>query len=143
MSLADTRDPARNLEPGTPEWLSHQLTTLLASPHIHFTQPKLPGLQLRMGPGPIDLFSTRFANMFTQDATGVLGGNAVDLNGLKDGLLALQKRWKGDSVQTESAQTAEGYQVRLGCLVGWGLCSWGGVDCDEAFVYAKGCRHAR
>lgn len=108
-------------QPGTPQWLSNQLITLLNSPHIHFTQPKFPGLQLRTGPGPIDLFSTRFANMFTKDATGVLGGQEVDRDGLKEGLLALQKKWKGDSVQTQDAQSADGYQVRCS----WKLLSFG------------------
>ena len=105
-------------QPGSSEWLSAQLTTLLNSPYIHFTQPKIPGLQLRMGPGPIDLFSTRFANMFTKEATGVLAGQEVDRDGLKSGLLALQKRWTKDNVQITDAQAAEGYQV---CLlpIGW------------------------
>jgi hypothetical protein len=98
-------------QPGSPEWLSSQLTALLESPYIHFTQPKIPGLQLRMGPGPIDLFSTRFANMFTQNVTGVLAGQEVDKEGLKNGLLALQKRWTKESVQFQDAQAADGYQV--------------------------------
>ncbi|KIP10164.1 hypothetical protein PHLGIDRAFT_34090 [Phlebiopsis gigantea 11061_1 CR5-6] len=98
-------------EVGSPEWLSTQLTTLLASPHIHFTQPSLPGLKLRMGPGPIDVFSTRFANMCTKDVTGVLGGNEVDKEGLKEGLLALQKKWSADGMQVESAQAPDGFQV--------------------------------
>ncbi|EKM61523.1 uncharacterized protein PHACADRAFT_248193 [Phanerochaete carnosa HHB-10118-sp] len=98
-------------QPGTSEWLSKQLTTLLNSPHIHFTQPKIPGLQIRMGPGPIDLFSTRFANMFTTDVSGVLGGQEVDRDGLKQGLLALQKKLNKDSVQSQEAQSAEGYQA--------------------------------
>ena len=98
-------------EVGSPEWLSSQLTTLLASPHIHFTQPSFPGLKLRMGPGPIDVFSTRFTNMCTKDVTGVLGGQEVDKAGLKEGLLALQKKWTGNGVQVESAQAPEGFQV--------------------------------
>lgn len=103
--------PDPGLQVGTPEWLSNQLTSLLASPYIHFNQPKLPGLHLRMGPGPIDLFSTRFANMFTKDATGTLGGNEVDRDGLKNGLLALQKKWNRDGVQVQDASTPEGFQV--------------------------------
>ena len=50
-----------------------------------------------MGHGPIDLFSTRFANMFTQDATGVVGGKEVDKEGLKQSLLAWQKKWNQDT----------------------------------------------
>ncbi|GJE89561.1 hypothetical protein PsYK624_056640 [Phanerochaete sordida] len=98
-------------QPATPEWLTEKLTELLKSPYIHFTQPKIPGLQLRMGPGPIDLFSTRFANMCTDDVTGVLAGAAVDKDGLKQGLLALQKKINAGQVQTGEAQGAEGYQT--------------------------------
>ena len=102
-------------QPVTPEWLQEQLSTLLASPYIHFNQPKLPGgLHLRMGPGPIDLFSTRFANMFTKEATGVVAGVQVDKEGLKQSLLALQKQWSADTarfVATEP-QSAE-FQVSI------------------------------
>lgn len=64
-----------------------------------------------MGPGPIDLFSTRFSNMFTQDVTGVLGGQEVDKAGLKEGLLTIQKKWNADGAQAQDAQAAEGFQV--------------------------------
>ena len=53
--------------------------------------------------------------MFTKDATGVLAGQEVDKEGLKNGLLALQKKWTKDSVQIEDAQAADGYQA-CGCL---------------------------
>ena len=74
-------------------WLQSSLSSLLASPYIHFNQPKVPGMHFRMGPGPIDLFSTRFSNLFTDDATGVVGGKEVDKQGLKDSLIALQRKW--------------------------------------------------
>ncbi|KAH9830530.1 uncharacterized protein C8Q71DRAFT_786274 [Rhodofomes roseus] len=89
------------------EWLQEKLQTLMNSPYIHFNQPKLPGL--RMGHGPVDLFSTRFNNWFTGDATGVVAGNQVDKAGLKDALLALQKKWNNDSAKfTPSAGAQEG-----------------------------------
>ncbi|OCH87551.1 hypothetical protein OBBRIDRAFT_796089 [Obba rivulosa] len=93
----------------SPDWLQSQLSTLLASPYIHFNKPTAgPLAGLRMGPGPIDLFSTRFANMFTADATGTVAGQAVDRDGLKDALLALQKRWSPDSATFTDEQPQEG-----------------------------------
>ncbi|PSR78708.1 hypothetical protein PHLCEN_2v7297 [Hermanssonia centrifuga] len=86
-------------QPATSEWLQEQLSTLLASPHIHFSHPKFPGAHMRMGPGPIDVFSTKFANMFTSDATGTVAGTQVDKDGLKESLLALQKQWNPDSAK--------------------------------------------
>ncbi|TFY54451.1 hypothetical protein EVJ58_g8861 [Rhodofomes roseus] len=97
------------------EWLQEKLQTLMNSPYIHFNQPKLPGL--RMGHGPVDLFSTRFNNWFTGDATGVVAGNQVDKAGLKDALLALQKKWNNDSAKfTPSAGAQEG-SVRAAILI--------------------------
>ena len=97
-------------QPASSEWLQEQLSTLLASPYIHFSQPKIPGLQLRMGPGPIDLFSTRFANTFTHDATAVVAGKELDKDGLKTALLALQKRWIPESASFVAL--GEGAKVR-------------------------------
>lgn len=68
-----------------------------------------------MGPGPIDVFSTKFANMFTKDATGVLNGKEVDREGLKEGLLKLQKVYNKDTVQFAPHQAGEGHGVR--CVI--------------------------
>ncbi|KAM5538387.1 hypothetical protein V8D89_007989 [Ganoderma adspersum] len=81
--------------PASAEFLQEHLSTLLNSPYIHFKQPQIPGI--RLGHGPVDLFSTRFANFFTHDATGVVAGQELDKGGLKHALLALQKRWNPDS----------------------------------------------
>lgn len=87
---------------------------LLASPYIHFNHPKFPGMHIRMGPGPIDVFSTRFANMFTQEATGVVGGKEVDKAGLKEALLALQRKWNPDTAKFVAAQPdSPELQVRI------------------------------
>ncbi|KAJ8495056.1 hypothetical protein ONZ51_g1934 [Trametes cubensis] len=74
------------------------LSTLLASPHIHFNQPHAIG-GIRLGHGPIDLFSTRFTNYFTHEATGSVAGTEVDKEGLKQALLALQKKWDPENAQ--------------------------------------------
>ena len=109
-----TRCPAVIMsQPANSEWLQEQLSTLLASPHIHFNSPKLPGLHLRMGPGPVDVFSTRFSNMFTKEATGVVGGKEVDKEGLKQSLLAMQKQWNPDTAKFVAMDPqGEEHQVR-------------------------------
>lgn len=98
----------------SPEWLQDRLQTLLNSPYIHFNQPKLP--HIRMGHGPVDLFSTRFNNWFTNDATGVVAGNTVDKAGLKEALLALQRKWNNDTARfTPATSVQEGSVCLLVC----------------------------
>lgn len=46
-----------------------------------------------MAPGPVDLFSTKFNQMFMPDARGFVGGQEVDRDQLKETLLGLQRRW--------------------------------------------------
>lgn len=114
-STSLTRSAMSQDEP-TPQWLQEHLTQLLSSPYIHFTQPKIAGLQLRMGPGPIDLFSTKFANMVTGDVTGVIAGKEVDKDGLKEALLKLQKKWNKEGVKVAESQPVEGHTVRFDTL---------------------------
>ena len=98
--------------PSSPEFLQDRLAALLASPHIHINKP--PALtHIRMGPGPVDVFSSRFANWFTHDATGVVNGKQVDKDGLKEALLALQKKWHPESASF--AAQGEASKVRV-CL---------------------------
>jgi len=78
------------------EWLQKKLGDILSSPHISL--PKAP-LGMRMGHGPIDLFSTRILNNFTEDADGVVAGQKVDMAGLKAALLAIQRKWQQDTVK--------------------------------------------
>ena len=114
----DSSAPAQPT-PATPEFLQDRLSSLLSAPHIHFNKPPHGGPLggLRMGPGPVDVFSTRFTNYFTRDATGVVAGNAVDRAALKDALLALQRRWNPDSATfVPEAAAAEGGQVSRLCF---------------------------
>lgn len=76
-------------------WLSDCLCDLMASPHI--AMPPHGGMHL--GPGPVDVFTTRFNEYFDHEARGTLCGHAVDREGLKAGLLALQKRWNPEAVK--------------------------------------------
>lgn len=48
-----------------------------------------------MGPGPIDLFSTRFNNAFTPDVKAIVAGEEVSREGLKEKLLGLQRHFSG------------------------------------------------
>ncbi|KAI0658254.1 hypothetical protein C8Q70DRAFT_917422 [Cubamyces menziesii] len=97
MSDSASTGPAQP-DPSSPEHLQQMLSTLLASPHIHFNQPHAIG-GIRLGHGPIDLFSTRFTNYFTHEATGSVAGTEVDKEGLKQALLALQKKWDPENAQ--------------------------------------------
>ncbi|THH27898.1 hypothetical protein EUX98_g6290 [Antrodiella citrinella] len=84
-------------------FLQRSLSSILEAPHISFHQPAgLPNL--RLGHGPIDLFSTRFSNTFAQDASGTIAGKVVDKEGLKQALLALQKKWQSDTVKFEDQE---------------------------------------
>ena len=108
MSTSDS--PA----PGSPEWLGSALTALLAAPYIHFPAPP-PGMgRLRMGHGPIDLFSTRFNQLFAQNARGHVNGADVDRDGVKDALLAVQSWWSttGTAQPVRGAVAGEGLPVR-------------------------------
>ena len=100
-------------EQPTTEWLQENLSDLLASPHIHFNQPSIPGLHLRMGPGPIDLFSTRFMNLFTHEAKGTVNGQEVSRDELKENLLKIQKRFNKDSVKFVPQSLEGSAQVRI------------------------------
>ncbi|PIL31018.1 hypothetical protein GSI_05712 [Ganoderma sinense ZZ0214-1] len=104
MSSAPTTDPQTT--PASPEFVQERLSTLLNSPYIHFSQPHIPGL--RLGHGPVDLFSTRFGNYFTHDATARVAGRELDRDGLKEALLALQKRWNPDTASFVSVAAAQG-----------------------------------
>ncbi|OSD03918.1 hypothetical protein PYCCODRAFT_1444108 [Trametes coccinea BRFM310] len=86
-------------------WLSDCLCDLMASPHI--TIPPRGGLHLG-GPGPVDVFTTRFNQYFLPEAHGTLCGRPVDREGLKAGLLALQKRWNPEAVRVMDDPTHHG-----------------------------------
>ena len=101
--MSDSTQP--ELAPSSLDFLQDRLSTLLASPHIHFKQPPLLH-GIRMGPGPVDLFSTRFMNFFTHDATGVVAGKQVDKDGLKDALLALQKKWSAEGASFHAQESS-------------------------------------
>ena len=67
------------------KWLANELSALLASPHAVAVAA--------VAPGTADAFSTRFNSIFMRHARGLVGGREVDLEGLKESLLALQKSW--------------------------------------------------
>jgi len=113
-SLPTKPTPIMSLESASSQWLADQLSTLLSSPYIHFPPaPHHAFPQLRMGPGPIDLFSTRFENLFTKDASGVVAGKEVDRDTLKDTLLALQKTWNPEHARFIDNPDQDGVETAL------------------------------
>jgi len=77
------------------DWYEQTLANLLAAPYVHIRS--LPG-GIHGGPGPIDLFSTDFNNLFTRDASGSVNGEDVDRDELKTRLLALHDHFNRASV---------------------------------------------
>lgn len=125
--------------PGTPEWLQDRLAKLLKAPHISFPKPSGPLAHIRMGPGPIDLFSTYYNNFFTSDAKGIVAGKEVDREGLKQALLALQKKWHTDSAKFTPQASVENTDHSVSCLdIGVDRNSIShGVDRDDIFLDAS------
>lgn len=78
------------------DWLSTEISKVLESPHISFPKPP-PGI--RLGFGPIDLFSTNFNNLFSLNLEAKADGKNVSREELKQALLNLQKRWKPEQVE--------------------------------------------
>ncbi|KAK7686511.1 hypothetical protein QCA50_010109 [Cerrena zonata] len=105
--------------PGTPEWLQDRLAKLLKAPHISIPRPTGALAHIRMGPGPIDLFSTYYANFFTSDAKGVVAGKEVDREGLKQALLALQKKWHVDSAKFTPQASVENAEHPIVTAFSW------------------------
>jgi len=95
-------------------WLSKEISQIITSPHISFPKPAAP-LQFRIGPGPIDLFSTRFNNVFAFDVKATVAGEEVSREELKAKLLGLQKHWKPEEVGFQDESVGE-----VGRL--WGHC---------------------
>lgn len=79
-------------------WLSTEISKLLVSPHISFPKPPAG---IRLGPGPVDLFSTVFNNIFAPDVVATVDGEKVSRDELKQKLLNLQKHWKSDEVKVQ------------------------------------------
>ncbi|KAI0356270.1 hypothetical protein OH77DRAFT_1520334 [Trametes cingulata] len=93
-------------------WLSDCLCDLMASPHV--AMPPHGGMHL--GPGPVDVFTTRFNQYFGRDARGTLCGRPVDREGLKTGLLALQKRWNPEAVKVMDEPGLHGFPLARNML---------------------------
>ena len=80
------------------QWLPTELAKLFASPHISFPKPP-PNIHL--GPGPIDLFSTVFNNIFASNVEATVDGQKVSRDVLKQKCLNLQKHWNPEKVKFE------------------------------------------
>lgn len=91
------------------EWVQNTLSEILSSPHINF--PKQTAI--RMGHGPVDLFSTRFINSFTPDVRATVAGQEMTRDELKQSLLALQKHWNPNSVEFAPSGVSHVFVTRL------------------------------
>jgi len=88
------------------QWLAHWLSLLLAAPHI--SVPDESSEEVRLGPGPVDVFTSRFNEMFMPEARGIICGHTVDREELKQTLVGLQRRWnaaEGSCVGCETHPT--------------------------------------
>ena len=61
-------------------WLSTEISKLLVSPHISFQKPPAG---IHLGPGPVDLFSATFNNLFASDVVAMVDGKKVSRDELK------------------------------------------------------------
>ncbi|GJF00106.1 hypothetical protein PsYK624_163850 [Phanerochaete sordida] len=69
------------------EWLAHALAQLLAAPHISVDEGPDEGA------ASVDVFTSRFDELFVPEARGIVCGHAVDRAALKRTLAGLQRRW--------------------------------------------------
>ena len=70
-------------------WLAQSIAALMAAPHVHMGDEE----GADMGPGPVDMFSSKFDAMFMPDAVGWVCGERADRQEIKESLLGLQRRW--------------------------------------------------
>ena len=68
-----------------------------------------------MGPGPVDLFSTKFNNAFAHDVKAFVVGKEVSREELKAKLLGLQKHWNAEQVKFQDG-SAGPVRCRFPCL---------------------------
>jgi hypothetical protein len=87
-------------------WLEQAITGLLTAPGP-ITIPKLPG-GIIGGPGPIDLFSTRFANTFTADVKAEINGTDYDNAGLKAKLANIKSVFNPETTTFERSVEKDG-----------------------------------
>lgn len=66
-----------------------------------------------MGPGPVDVFSTNFNNLFAPDVEAEVEGKSVSRDDLKQQLLNLQKHWNPEEVKFQD-DTSTGPVSRRG-----------------------------
>lgn len=89
-------------------WLADHLEQLMAAPHVH-----LPEEGALLAPGPVDMFSSRFNEMFMPDAHGYLGADHVDRQQLKECLLGLQRRWNEQTARCKGLPPHEVHDMEF------------------------------
>ncbi|KIJ38896.1 hypothetical protein M422DRAFT_258303 [Sphaerobolus stellatus SS14] len=81
-------------------WLQIIISELLVSSYIYFRTSAVLGI--RFGPGPLDVFSTRFNNGFTPNVTATVASESVNKDDLKERLLGLQQHYSADNTKFET-----------------------------------------
>ena len=89
------------------KWLAEHLKELMAAPHIHSDE----GAELE--PGPVDLFSTKFDQMFMPDAHGWVCGERATREEIKESLLGLQRRWNEKEAMCKGCPPHEVHQMEF------------------------------
>lgn len=79
-------------------WLATELSALLSAAADAASAP-------HAAPPREDAFSSRFDGVFVRHARGLVGGREVDREGLKQALLALQKRWSPAQCRYEDCES--------------------------------------
>jgi hypothetical protein len=70
-------------------------------------------LHIRVGPGPIDLFATRFNNLFEDDVTCTVNGEQIE--GGKEGLKQVILGYKEKGLIIEDTQVCAQYILHCNC----------------------------
>lgn len=76
------------------QWFAQALAQLLAAPHV-----SIPDEGPALGPGPVDVFTSRFDELFMPEAHGFVCGQPVNREELKETLIGLQRRWDAVDAQ--------------------------------------------
>ena len=90
-------------------WFQNAFKSLMEAPGP-ISIPKLP-FGMRGGPGPIDVFSTRFYSLFADDVSATVNGEAVDKEGLKGRLVKIKRRYNMQTAQLEEKVQLMGREV--------------------------------
>ncbi|KZS87687.1 hypothetical protein SISNIDRAFT_460617 [Sistotremastrum niveocremeum HHB9708] len=106
-------------QPTLAQWLEDAITSLLSSPAaIHITNPPGGG-----GPGPIDLFDTRFDNTFSANVEAYINGKKLDNSALRAKLNSVQQSFSPETANfSNSVENDTGVGAgQVGLFFSWNV----------------------